>query len=81
MQRMGESTIVDIDDAGIQSLEIAVTEEDELIENGDESGARRLLFAELAAIRLWSRRSRLEALAALSSGPRRGARGQQVVVR
>ena len=42
---------MDIDDAGIQSLEIAVTEADELIEDGDESGARHLLLAQLAATR------------------------------
>ena len=41
MRRRGESTLVDVDDAGIQSLEVAVTEADELIESGDESGARR----------------------------------------
>ena len=49
---MGESTLVDVDDARIQSLEEVVTEADELIEKGSESGARRLLLAELAAIRL-----------------------------
>ena len=36
---MVESTFVDIDDTGIQSLETAMTEADGLIENGDESGA------------------------------------------
>ena len=40
MRRMGESTLVDADDARIQSLEVVVTEADELIENGEESGAR-----------------------------------------
>ena len=52
-----------------------VTEADELIENGDESEARRLLIAELAAIRLLSRRARQAAPGARSSGPRQGARG------
>ena len=55
MRRRGESTFMVVHDAGIQSLEEAVTEADELIENGDESEARRLLLAELAAVRLWSR--------------------------
>ena len=46
-----------------------------MIENGDVSGARRLLFAELAAIPFWSRRARLGAPTAGSSGPRQYARG------
>ena len=49
MRRAGASTLAEKDDAGIQSLEKAVTEADELIEKGDESRARRLLLAELAA--------------------------------
>ena len=36
MRRIGESTLVDIDDAGIQSREVAVTEADELFEKEDE---------------------------------------------
>ena len=55
MRRSGEYTLKDLDDAGIQSLEIAVTDADELIENGDESGARLLFLAELAAIRSTAR--------------------------
>ena len=43
------STLVDLEGAWIQSFEKAATEVDELIENGDWSGARRLLLAELAA--------------------------------
>ena len=42
-----------------------MTEADELIGNGDESGEWRLLLAELAATRQWS-----QPLAAGSSGPR-----------
>ena len=53
MRRIGESALVDTDDARVQSLEEAVSEAEELIGNGDESGARRLLLAELAAIRPW----------------------------
>ena len=47
-----------------------MTEADELNEKGDDSGARRWLLAELAAIRLWSRRARREHLpqAPLSQG-------------
>ena len=41
VRRVGESILVDTDDAGIQSLEIAVAEADVLIGNKDESGARR----------------------------------------
>ena len=47
----------------------------ELIEKWDEPGARRLLFAELAAIRLWSRQARQRATAADSCGPLRRAQG------
>ena len=74
MRRIGEPTLADTDDASIQSLEVAVTEADELVENGDETGARRLLLADLAAIHLWSRRARRGTPAASSSGPRQGAR-------
>ena len=59
MRRIGEPTLVDTDDAGVQSLEDAVSDAEELIGNGDESRARRLHFAaELAAIRLESRRAK-----------------------
>ena len=44
-----------------------MTEADKLIEKGSEPGARRLLFAELAAIRF------VVTAAADSSSPRRGA--------
>ena len=60
MRRTSESTLVEKDDAGFQSLEIAVAKAEESTENGYESEAQRLLLAELAAIRLWSRRARLQ---------------------
>ena len=66
MWRTGETTLMDVDDARVQSLEEA---------NGDESGSRRLLLADLAAVRLSSRRARPVAPAAGSSGPRQGVRG------
>ena len=59
MRRIGESTFVHIDDAEVQSLEELVSEAEALIGNGDEPGARRWLLAELAAIRLGSRRAEL----------------------
>ena len=65
---MGESTLVDVDDARIQSLEEAVTEADELIEKGSESGARRLFLAVLAAIRLVTKAGRHLPQAPVSHG-------------
>ena len=73
LRRIGASTLADVDDAGIESLEVAVTEANELVEKGDEPGARRLLLAELAAARLWPRQARQRVAAADSVVPRRGA--------
>ena len=73
LRRIGASTLADVDDAGIESLEVAVTEANELVEKGDEPGARRLLLAELAAARLWPRQARQRVAAADSVVQRRGA--------
>ena len=59
MRGTGESTLVYTDDAGVWSLKEAVSEAEELTGNGDESGARHLVLAELAAIRSGSRRAEL----------------------
>ena len=80
LRRMGASTLVDVDDAGIESLEGAVTEANELVEKGDEPGARRLLLAELAAICLLARQARQRVVAADSIVPRRGAYRSSKVV-
>ena len=66
LRRTGEPTLADM----------AVTKADELIENGDESGARRLLFAG----RVWSRRARQVASAAGSTGSRLRCLWEQKVV-
>ena len=68
---------MDIDDAGIESIEGAVTESDELIENGDESEAlaprRDAIDASVVTT------SKAGASAAGSCGPRQRAVWQQVV--